>query len=32
MAAPGTPDIRGEQREQLINDLARGDLTHTQLA
>jgi hypothetical protein len=31
MAAPGTPDIRGEQREELINDLARGDLTHAQL-
>src|SRR5829696_205188 len=32
MAAPGTPDIRGEQREELINDLARGELTHAQLA
>jgi hypothetical protein len=32
MVAPKTPDIRGEQREALINDLARGDLTHTQLA
>ena len=32
MAAPGRPDIRGELREELVNDLARGDLTHTQLA
>lgn len=32
MAAPGTPDIRGEQREELVQDLARGDLTHAQLA
>ncbi len=31
MAAPGKPDIRGEQREELVQDLARGDLTHTQL-
>jgi hypothetical protein len=32
MAAPGSPDIRGEQREELVQDLARGDLTHAQLA
>ena len=32
MAAIGTPDISGEQRAELINDLARGELTHTQLA
>jgi hypothetical protein len=32
MAAPGRPDIRGERREELVQDLARGDLTHTQLA
>lgn len=32
MAAPGSPDIRGERREELVQDLARGDLTHTQLA
>jgi hypothetical protein len=32
MAAPGTLDIRGEQREELISDLAKGSLTHAQLA
>src|SRR4249919_3672426 len=32
MAANGTPDIRGEQRSELVNDLAHGALTHTQLA
>jgi hypothetical protein len=32
MAGPNTPNIRGEQREELVNDLARGELTHTQLA
>jgi hypothetical protein len=32
MAGPNTPDIRGAQREELVQDLARGDLTHTQLA
>ncbi len=31
MAAVGTPNIRGEQRSELINDLAAGSLTHTQL-
>jgi hypothetical protein len=32
MAGPNTPDIRGAQREELVQDLARGELTHTQLA
>jgi hypothetical protein len=32
MAAAGTPDIRGEQREELVQDLAVGSLTHAQLA
>jgi hypothetical protein len=31
MAATGTPDIRGEQRSELVADLAAGTLTHTQL-
>jgi hypothetical protein len=31
MAAPGTPDIRGEERQALVNDLAAGALTHAQL-
>lgn len=31
MAANGTPDIRGEQRTELINDLAQDALTHVQL-
>jgi hypothetical protein len=32
MAGNGTPDIRGEQRTELIQDLAEGALTHAQLA
>lgn len=32
MAGPNTPDIRGAQREELVQDLALGELTHTQLA
>src|SRR5215207_6979832 len=32
MAGPGTPDIRGEQREELVQDLALGSLTHAELA
>jgi hypothetical protein len=32
MAGPNTPDIRGERREELVQDLARGELTHAQLA
>jgi hypothetical protein len=32
MATPPAPHIRGEERQQLINDLAAGDLTHTELA
>jgi hypothetical protein len=32
MAGPHTPDIRGDQREELVQDLATGSLTHTQLA
>ena len=32
MAGPSTPDIRGAQREELVQDLARGELTHTQLS
>lgn len=32
MAAPGKPDIRGEQRTELIHDLADGSLSHAQLA
>jgi hypothetical protein len=32
VAAPGKPDIRGEQRAELINDLAQGSLTHAELA
>jgi hypothetical protein len=32
MAANGTPDIRGEQRQELVNDLAHGALTHAELA
>jgi hypothetical protein len=32
MAATGTPDIRGELRQELINDLSSGQLTHAQLA
>ena len=32
VAAVGTPDIRGEQRSELIWDLAQGSLTHAQLA
>lgn len=31
-APPQSPHIRGEQREALLNDLARADLTHHQLA
>jgi hypothetical protein len=31
MAAIGTPDIRGERRSELIQDLARGDQTYEQL-
>ena len=32
MAAVGTPNIRGEQRSELVHDLAQGSLTHAQLA
>jgi hypothetical protein len=32
MAANGTPDIKGELRSELVNDLAQGSLTHAQLA
>jgi hypothetical protein len=32
MAGPHTPDIRGDQREELVQDLALGSLTHAQLA
>jgi hypothetical protein len=32
MAGPDTPDIRGERRAELVDDLAKGELTHTQLA
>jgi hypothetical protein len=32
MAAPGKPNIKGEQRQELVNDLAQGSLTHAELA
>jgi hypothetical protein len=32
MAAVGKPNIKGEQRQELVNDLAQGSLTHAQLA
>jgi hypothetical protein len=31
MAALGKPDIRGERRAELVNDLAAGSLTHAEL-